>query len=283
MLNQEYEIDTLLPVKVFVNKPLAVSGDIPPFIEVKLRGKGWDLIRIFMPFKLEFSYNLPDRKDEYSVNTRNYLMTSLGLSNKLAITYVYPENIVFRTENYEEKYVRVVPRVNITCQDGYQVVGKPILEPDSIKIGGAVDILKNLDVLFTKEYKPEKVKAPFTEIVDISDTLANIIWKSTDKVTLKVNVELTAERFFDNVAINVLNLPPDKEVLLIPHFLNVQVKAGVNQLASLDNKAITATVDYSEILSDTTGALKPLINLPEGCVITKVIPESIQYVIKKRS
>ncbi|MCX7878729.1 MAG: hypothetical protein N2510_08850 [Ignavibacteria bacterium] len=283
MLNQEYEIDTHLPVKVFVNKPLAVSGNIPSFIEVKLRGKGWDLMRVFTPFKLEYSYTLPDRKGEFSVNTRDYLSSSLGLSQKLTITYVYPESITFRTENYEEKYVKLVPRVTINCFDGYQVVGNLKLEPDSIKVGGAVDILRRLDTLYTKQYTFNNIKAPVFRKIEISDTLGNIILKFLDAVTLYANVELTAEKEFNNITVSVLNIPPDKDVLLIPQVLTVQLKGGVNQLASLDNRSLIASIDYRDVMADTTGALKPNFKLPEGCVITKVSPESIQYVIKKRS
>jgi hypothetical protein len=282
VLNQEYEVDTKIPIKIFVSKPLAVSGNVPLFLDAKIRGKGWDLMRVFMPFRLEFTYSLPDRKDTFNINTRNYLLTTSGLGSKLTFTDIYPENISLRTENYEEKYVKLIPDIVVLCKEGYQVVGKYILEPDSIKIGGAVDILKNINALSTKHETFEDIYSPVFRTVQVSDTLSNIIWKSSDFVKLTVNVELSAEREFNDINIGVVNLPEDKEVMFIPQLISVRLRGGVNQLAKLESKSIIANVDFQQILADTTGSVSPEFILPESAEIILYRPEQIQYVIKKK-
>ncbi|HRJ85613.1 MAG TPA: hypothetical protein PK753_08065, partial [Ignavibacteria bacterium] len=145
-LNQTYEIEKTVPVKFNVNKPYAVSGNIPLNLDVKFRGVGWNLIRLFTSFNLEFTYDVnAKKKDQFIVVTKEFLDNNLGLSQNLQITAVYPETLFVKIDSYEEKYVKLHPNIQIDCMEGYQVVGKPVLVPDSIKIGGAFEILKTLD------------------------------------------------------------------------------------------------------------------------------------------
>ncbi len=283
-LNQIYEIDKSVPIKITINKPYAVSGNIPLNLDVKFRGVGWNLIRLFTTLNLEFNYNLTARKNEqFVILTKEFLDDNMGLTQNLDIIYVYPETLFVKVESYEEKYVKVLPKIFVNCRDGYQVVGKPILEPDSIKIGGAVNLLKNITFLNTSDEVFKNVNAGIIKNISISDSLSNIIWRSQNDVRLRVNVELTAEKEFQNIEIKVPNIPSDRDVLLIPQIISLGLKGGVNQLSAIDISQITAKIDYNAILFDTTGSLTPTLILPEGCSVISIKPEKIQYIIKKKS
>lgn len=80
----------------------------------------------------------------------------------------------------------------------------------------------------------------------------------------------------------VPDLPPDREVLLIPQNITVQVKGGVQQLSETDNTKIIALVDFNTILNDSTGAVTPRFLLPKGMDVVSFKPDKIQYVIKKK-
>lgn len=282
-LNQVYEIEKTVPVKIIVNKPYAVSGNIPLYLEVKFRGTGWNLIRLFTSFNLEFNYDVnAKKKDQFTILTKEYLDNNLGLSQNLQITAVFPETLNVKIDNYEEKYVKLNPKLQINCMEGYQVVGKPILEPDSIKIGGALEILRSLDHLNTRNLIFENVNAGITRKINVSDSLSNILWFSQNEINLKVEIEPTAEKVFSNIEIKVSELPDDKEVLLIPQAVTIQLKGGVNQLANTDPATISAQIDFRKILADSTGSLTPVFEIPPGCTVISVKPETIQYVIKKK-
>ena len=282
-LNQVYEIEKNVPVKINVNRPYAVSGNIPLYLEVKFRGTGWNLIRLFTSFNLEFNYDVnAKKKEQFTVLTKDYLDNNLGLSQNLQITAVFPETLNVNIDNYEEKYVKLNPKLQINCMEGYQVVGKPILDPDSIKIGGAFVILRSLDHLNTRNLIFENVNAGITRKINVSDSLSNILWFSQNEINLKVEIEPTAEKVFSNIEITVSELPDDKEVLLIPQAVTIQLKGGVNQLANTDPAKIFAQIDFRKILADSTGSLTPVFEIPPGCTVISVKPETIQYVIKKK-
>lgn len=283
-LNQIYEIQKNLPVKIQVNKPYAVSGNIPVNLEVKFKGVGWSLIRLFTSLNMDFNYDIIGKdNDKIVIATKQYLNDNLGLAQNLTITDVEPESLVVRVDRYQEKYVKVIPRVYAECKNGYQTVGKPVIEPDSIKIGGAASILNSLKFIYTQELRFTNINSNINGIAILSDSLSNITWRSQNEVNLHINVELSADKEFQNVEIFVPNTPADKEVLLIPQIVGIQVKGGVNQLAALDNSKIQAMVDFNQILRDTTGSVLPKFALPEGVTIISVKPEKIQYVIKKKN
>ena len=282
-LNQSYEIEKNIPIRININKPYSISGNIPLNLEVKFRGVGWNLIRLFTSLNLEFNYDINARKkDQFVILTKDYLSNNMGLSQNLQITSVYPETLFVKIEKYEEKYVKILPKLQINCSEGYQIVGNPVLEPDSIKIGGAVDILGNMDHLYTKYVIFDNVNAGISRNINISDSLNNILWFSQNEVKLKINIEATAEKEFSKIEITVPGTPNDKEVLLIPQTVSIQLKGGVNQLSSIDITKIRAKIDYHKILSDSTGSLTPEFDIPPGCTVISVKPETIQYVIKKK-
>jgi YbbR domain-containing protein len=281
--NQIYEIDKTIPIKININKPYAVSGNIPLNLEVKIRGLGWNLFRISTAVNIDFNYTINARKKETIVIlTKDYLEKNLSLSQNLQILYVYPETLFVKVEDYEEKYVKILPNLNLDIKEGYQLVGEPLIEPDSIKIGGAVDLLKSISTLNTKPVYYSNINSNIAGTVTVSDSLSNLLWFSQTEFKLKLNIEPTAEKEFDKILIQITNIPADKEVLLIPQFVAVQLKGGVNQLAAIDAAEILAKIDYNDIIADTTGSLIPKFQIPKSCVITSVKPESIQYVIKKK-
>jgi len=283
-LNQSYEIDKSIPVKIEVNKPYAVSGNIPLFIEVKFRGVGWSLIRLFTSFKLDLNYNInAKRNEQFTINTKDYITHNYAFAENLSITHVFPETLFIKVDKYEEKYVKLNPHISVECREGYQVVGNPLLDPDSLKIGGSVDILNSIKFISTKEEKFTSVNSKIVKIIPVSDSLSNILWRSQNEVKLIINVELSAEKEFHGIEITVYDMPDDKEVLLIPHNLNIRLRGGVNQLEAIDISKVKAVLSYQNILSDSTGSVVPVLLIPAGCIISQVLPEKIQYIIKKKS
>jgi len=282
-LNLDYEIERTVPVRININKPFAVANELPLNLDVKVKGRGWSLLRLFTSFKLNFNYDVYVTKNErILILTKQYLNDNALSGQNMAVTSVKPESLFVHIGKYTEKYIKVIPRVYVDCKEGYQTVGLPTVEPDSIKVGGASQILDSLDYVYTQDLIYKNASSAINDIVGLSDSLSNITWRSTDKVSLTVNVELKADKEFKDVSIKVTNIPSDKDVLLIPQIITVNVEGGVNQLANLDNSKINAEIDFQDLLRDTTGAVYPKFVLPAGVTVFYSKPENIQYVIKKK-
>jgi YbbR domain-containing protein len=282
-MDQSYEIQRYVPVKINIEKPLAIANIIPLNLDVKMKGKGWSLLRLFTSSNIEFNYDINyNGNDKYTIFVKQYFNENVGLGQGLALTYVKPETLVVHLGKYEEKFIKITPDVNVICRSGYQTVGLPYIEPESIKIGGSSTLLANINNIYTRELKYDGVNSNINDMVKLSDSLSNILWFSKDEVNLQIKIELTAEKDYQNVELKVPNIPPDRDVLLIPQSIKVQVKGGVTQLSEIDNSRILAFIDFNTILIDTTGAVTPKFTLPVGMNVISFKPDKIQYIIKKK-
>ena len=282
-MDQSYEVRRTVPVKINVEKPYAVSNIIPLNLDVKIKAKGWSLLRLYTSLNPEFNYDINNFKNEnYIIPVMQSLNENSGFGPGFSVTYVKPETLDVHLGKYEEKYVKILPYVEVKCRDGYQIVGNPVLDPDSIKIGGASALLGKIQFVYTKLTRYDGVNANISDVVKVSDSLSNIISFSREDVNLTIKIELTADKEFKNVEMKVSNTPSDRDVLLIPQNIDVQLKGGVKQLSELDNGKIFANIDYNTIFNDTTGSVSPYFTLPEGLKVISFKPEKIQYVIKKK-
>jgi hypothetical protein len=266
-LNLTYEIQRSIPIKINLNRPYAIANFVPLNLDAKIKGSGWNLLKLYTSLNPELNYDIyPKANEVYIIPTKQILNDNSSFGQNLTVTFSKPETLFVKIGRYEERYVKVQPRVFVDCKDGYQIVGFPVTEPDSIKIGGSLAIINSLNCVFTSDLFLKNVNSSINEMIRLGDTLSNIIWRSQDEVNLYVRVELTAEKEFQNIEIKIPDIPPDREVLL----------------SSLDNSKIIVSVDFKDLLADTSGSVKPKFTLPAGTVITSSRPEKVQYIIKNK-
>lgn len=88
------------------------------------------------------------------------------------------------------------------------------------------------------------------------------------------------EKSFDNIKVEITDLPKDRNIILIPNNLECSLRGGINILGKINPNQILATVNYSDIVYDTTGSVIPKIVIPENTHLVYRKPEQINYVIK---
>lgn len=282
-LNLSYEVEKKVPITFNVSKPFAVYGDIPPHLTVKLKGSGWDLLKLTTALDVDFTYNITAKINEKTtIISKDFISSKLPGDRNLSIISVSPETLYVYTDEYIEKYIKLLPLTQIECKNGYQVVETPMLEPDSILAGGSKHLLSGLKQMTTMKFTASNINSNINQLIRISDSLTGLLKLSRDEIRLTVKIEPSGDKEFQNVELLVSNVPSDKSVLLIPQNVKLHLKGGVNQLASMDNSIINGFVDFEEIFTDTTGSVSPHFKFPDGITVLSMQPEKIQYVIKKK-
>ena len=112
--------------------------------------------------------------------------------------------------------------------------------------------------------------------------MTNLINYTQKTVTVTYNVQLSADKEFDNIIVSLLNVPKDKEVLVVPPKIKMVLRGGVDDLSSIGTDDLTATIDYRSIEKDSTGYVIPDIRLPLNMNLLKFEPEKFQYIIKSK-
>jgi YbbR domain-containing protein len=282
-LNLVYNISFQIPLDIKLSKTQALANDLPNSIDVSVKGKGWDLLGIVLSKNLSLNLDLTNYKKDTKINISQATNELLSLSSNVALLSVNPDMIEINFDNITSKMVKVKNSANVTTKDGYIIIGSPKVSPDSVKISGAMSIIGKIKYLPTEPFTMTNVNSGFTKTIKIIDTLNNIIRIEPKLVTITYNIELSAEKNYEDLNVIISNVPQDKEVLLIPPKLKLYLRGGVEQLAKINPDEIFAGIEFKQIDNDSLGYVSPKITLPVDVTIVKYEPQKFQYIIKKKN
>jgi len=281
-LSYSYSINIDVPVQVDYSKSQAVSDQLPAELEVTVNGKGWDLMNILMFKKLTYRLDLSKFKQESKIITSQSINERLDLPTSVSVVKITPEEIDINLDKYSEKYVRIRSNLIVKTKENYKLIGVPVFSPDSVKIIGANSVLNKIKFIPTEIKTLDEVNSNMSGLINLKDTLGNLIKLETKSIRYSFNVELAADKNFEGIEILVNNIPENKEVLLIPPKADLSLKGGVEQLSKINTSEIKMFIDFSKLEEDTLGYFVPEIQLPVEANIINITPPKFQYIIKMK-
>ena len=90
----------------------------------------------------------------------------------------------------------------------------------------------------------------------------------------------TASFQIDDIEVEVLDVPPDKEVILFPNKIGCSIRGGIEVLGRLSKENFKSYIFYKDVVLDTLGSILPQIESPKNTVVLFTKPERLRYVIK---
>lgn len=281
-LNQSYSLDFSIPLDVQTSKTKALSEEIPNSIEVTLKGKGWDLMNIYISKDLRYNLDISKINKDSRILTEQFVNERLNLNPNVSVLKISPDTININFDKVSEKIVPVKNNIVVNLKSGYSIVGKPVLIPDSVRIQGASYLLNKIKFIPTESKVFNNVNDNLSGVINIKDTLSNLIQIDPRLINFEYAVQLSAEKNLEDVEVNILNVPEDKEVLLIPPKVSISIRGGVDQLSQIIQSDISVNVEYQKIENDTLGYVVPEIKIPNQTSLLKLEPQKLQYIIKKK-
>lgn len=281
-LSYSYSIEVSVPVELTYSKSEAVADQLPSALTATVNGRGWDLLNILLFKKLQYKLDLSKFKNESKIVTNQSIQDRLNLPSNITITKIEPEEIDINLDRYSEKFVRLRSNLIVKTKDNYKLVGTIKLSPDSVKIIGANSVINKIKFVTTEIKIIEDVNSNMSGLVNIKDTLGNLIRIEPRSVKYSFNVELAADKNFEGIDIAVNNIPENKEVLLIPPKAEISLKGGVEQLSKINPSEIKLYIDFKKLEDDTLGYFVPEIQLPVEANVVNITPQKFQYIIKMK-
>ncbi len=278
-LSNDYYATVNVPVKL-VNFPTGYSTAtrIPDDISVKLKGQGWKLLGVNLSTKSDYTISVED-SGRINVNLYNFLGENQWLSSDVEVIDMTPDTLSFYVEKDFMKKVAVVPDLDLQYKPGYGLATPVYMTPDSTTLYGPRSVVKNLNFVYTKRKTFGKLDDSFRGQVQLED-LPGVIYKDRE-VQVYLNVQKIVDKNFDDVDIQIIDLPVDRQVVLLPNKISVGVRAGIDLLGKMDKSRIKAYVNYRDIVLDTLGSIVPKVNVPENTTLEYIKPERLRYIIKK--
>lgn len=281
-LNLSYSLDVSIPIEILTTKSQALTEEIPNTIDVKVKGKGWDLLNILISKDLKYSLDISKLKKDSKIITEQFVNERLNLQQSVSILEINPDTISINFDKVFEKLVPLKNNIVLNLKEGYSIVGNPVLIPDSVKLQGASYLLNKIKFIPTEAKVINNVNSDIQGVVNIKDTLSNLIKVDLKQVNFRYKIQLSAEKNLEDLLINVLNVPLDKEVLLIPPKLNVSLRGGVEQLSQISPSDVIVNVEFGKLENDTLGFVIPDLIIPNETSLLKIEPQKLQYIIKSK-
>jgi len=279
--NYDYTID--IPLKIVNTNPdLCLKYPLPSHVRVVFLGKGTDLLRMKF-YDIKYVVDLSEVKNQLVLNLSEH-PEFVQFSEELAISVksiLRPQQIVFDFDQCESKKVPVVVKAQVETAPGHILV-QMSSGPDSIEIKGPKTFVDTLSRVVTEKKVFKEVNLPFREkfkIIESSQFHVNYI---PDEVEVTFDVQRLAEKYIDNVPVEVINVPADYNVVPLPSFVRVYLKGGEKILADAGKDDVKIIIDFKRDWRRGENKVKASIVTDLNILYAETNPSLFELIIQKR-
>ncbi|MBK6915531.1 MAG: hypothetical protein IPH11_18380 [Ignavibacteriales bacterium] len=279
-LSSDYFAVIEVPLKlVNIPKGLTSGSVMPDKILIKVKSKGWKLISMNVASPAEFV--VPQSVDSgfKFINLNNYLSENNWLSEDMQVMDIIPDTISFYIESIGTKKLPIEANLNLNFKTGYGLASEIKFIPDSVMVTGPKSILKKMKSIITERSTYNNLSEKIVERIEVKK-LRGFSY-SADNLLMSLDVQAIIDKSFEEIPVKVLNVPPDREVVLIPNSITVSVLGGIEVLGKLSENDFSASIEYGEVVVDSTGTVAPEIDFPDNTQLIYIKPERLRYVITK--
>jgi YbbR domain-containing protein len=282
-MTYEYTSTFSIPIRVEnlpANKILKYS--IPKNLILRLKGTGWHLTTISVSGISDIVIDGSNLRSNKVFFTDALIVENVKLPTSLSILNIFPDSLNFIVDDCMSKKVKVKPLINISFLEGYGQTGEFNVSPDSITIKGSRSNIHQINEWKTKPVRLDNLSQSVNMNLVLQDPPQYLINIEQSEIQLNINVQPYAEKSFSGINIETNYLPSNREVIFIPPKMDIIIRGSIGKLSSITNDSLRTYVDFTNLMSDTTGYFRPEIILPTGVRIIKTFPERFQFIIRKR-
>ncbi|MFZ0454647.1 MAG: hypothetical protein WCE54_19875 [Ignavibacteriaceae bacterium] len=279
-LSNDYYATFKIPLEL-VNFPegYTIGSKIPNYISVKLKGEGWKLAALKLGRETDYVVSAGNETGKRFINLYNYLVDNQWLSSDIEVIDISPDTLSYDVEKIASTRAEIVPNLSLNFKPGFGLATPMIIKPETTTVFGPSSKIKNMRAVTTQRLSLNNLddktdeKVPLEKIPEMNF--------SNNNVNIILDVQKIVDKNFDNLTVKIIDVPPDRSVVLLPNTISVGLRGGVDVLAKLDNNHINAFINYRDVVLDTLGSVAPKIVLPGNTSLIYMKPERLRYIIKK--
>lgn len=259
--------------------PGFTSGSkIPDAVSLKVKGQGWKLISMNVGADTDFKVSVNRDSGKKVIGIAGNLANNRWILSDLEIIEIYPDTIACYVEKIVYRKVIVIPELELDFKPGYGLASELSYFPDSVIVSGPESFMKNLQAIKTKPVSLTALDSKRETVVGLPAVRG--ITYDHEIINVNLDVQRIVDRQIDDIEVEILDVPPDKEVLLFPGKIGCSVRGGIDVLGKLSNDQFKAYVYYKDLVIDTLGSVLPGIDAPTNTSVLFTKPERLRYVIK---
>ena len=280
-LSNDYSTNLQLPIRI-INVPDGFVPTSPSLekINVKVRGKGWNLLTAKITAQNDYYVDAGNElKKKKILNLRSFVAENTWLTSKLQILEFIPDTISFSFEKIGSAKLKIVPHLQLEFKTGYGLATDVTVIPESTVVSGPMQEVSAMVDIPTELLRINDLSEKIEKIVELKN-ISGLNYE-VQTATAILDVQRIVEQSFDEINVRVLDIPADRDVVLLPNKINISLRGGIDVLGKLDKNKIEATVYYRDVVLDTSGSVIPRLKIPDHSELVYIKPGQLKYVIKK--
>lgn len=279
-LSDEYFYNVKLPIQ-FTDIPsgFAVSNYSEDEISISLKGQGWQLAQLTFGSNPEFNLSVDQQPGTHTVSLRNALDRNRWLSSSVQINEFSPTELTYKIEEVAEKKLPVVPDIDLKFKEGFGLISEIVTVPESVVVSGPQSLIEDLDNIRSVRKTYSALDRSVVENLHLN-TIENLNFDE-EAVKVSFNVQKIVDKEFQNIPVEIVNIPPSKNLTVYPDRVNVILKGGINVLGKLDKSEIKVSVSFNQAIKDTLGYLVPQVEAPKFTEFVDTQPNRLEYIIQQ--
>lgn len=282
-MREQYQTTIAVPLVVDNIPPgSAIQTPVPRYLYLRCTSDGWQLASLAMGGERRCVLDVGSLPAVQQVLTLKDVVERITLPLGIQTISMRPESVYVSLDRFAQKNVPVVLDCHLSFKEGYGLIGSPSVTPETVQVVGAETVLKRIGFWRTTRTVFDNLKAPVEEDIALADTSSYVLNFHPGRVRVQINVQPFAEKPFSGLPVEILSVPGNREVILIPPKIDIVVRGGIDQLSALSLRDFQASVDYALVIKDTSGFIDPQIVPPAGVQIVNRRPERLQYIVRKR-
>jgi YbbR domain-containing protein len=277
-----YEYTTSFPVKISnLPKDLILSEEVPKEVQVQIRGKGKELLKLLLVQKESLqidSKNFKAGESEYTLKPQEIPIPE-GLDLKVD-EIVSPKSIKINLDHSTEKKVPIHSQITILPKEGYIQVGEVSLAPHEVVIAGPTKLVRNIESVETEKKILEDVTQAIADRIGLTLPKGHNLRLSFNQVKFSADVQKAMEKEIPGVPVETVNLSNGRKAKIQPDSIKVIIFVGENAVNRLTQDQIKVTIDCARVKRNVETKLQPVVKLPPMASLIRIEPDSLMVTIR---
>jgi hypothetical protein len=279
-LSGEFVTTVKVPVTLFDLPKNYTKGSISEKeVYLRVRSKGWELAKLSLGGNEEFLVSARRMSGVHRVNLKDELENNTWLTSTFRVLEIAPANIEFEIDRIITKKVFIKYNIQVEFKEGFGIASEILITPNQVEISGSANQLRNFDTVTTEFMELKNLSEPVSVTLDLTGIEGATLSENTCK--LEFDVQKIVDKSFDEINVELRNVPSSKELILFPGKISVVLKGGINKLGRLTKDSIQAYVDYWTVLRNEEEGIEPVIKIPLSTRLVDIKPKKLEYVIKQ--
>lgn len=276
-----YEYTKSFPVKISnTPKELILSAEVPEEVQVKIRGKGKELLKLLLLEKKNVQIDIGKFKVGESDYTFKPSEIPIPEGLELKVDEILsPKNIKISLDHLMKKKVSIRSQIAILPKDGYLQVGEVRLNPYEVGISGPIGLVRVIESIPTEKKVLEGATEPISDRIGLILPPGYNLELSFKQVNFSVEIQKAVEKEIPNVPVETVNLSSGRKVKIQPNSISVVILGGENVVNQLTKDQIKATIDCARVKRNVETKLHPSVKLPPLVSLIRTEPDSLVVTI----